>query len=115
MTAHSEDQPTSGGKVPRDITTAKGTHFYKANHYHTKLMTYAQQLSEVASVTLRMKRNGVLSQENVHFANLLETCGNELLDIGQHLKTCASNIKAVRIEFCHNAKKQKQKNHTHTL
>ena len=43
---------------------AKGSHFYKANTYHMKLIKYAQELADVASVTLCMEIM-VLCQINI--------------------------------------------------
>ena len=82
-----------------DYTKAKGSQFYRANVYHTQLMKRAQELSDVASITLRMEINGAMSTENLHFAELISKCRDELIDIGEHLKSQATKIKAAQNEF----------------
>ena len=77
-----------------DYTKAKGSQFYRANVYHTQLIKRAQELSNVASITLRMEINGAVSAENLHFAELISKCENELIDIGEHLKSQVTKIKA---------------------
>ena len=96
-----EAQSTDHGKT-------KGTCFYKVNVYHTKLMKWAQHLSEIASVSLWMEINGVMSDENLHFAELLLKCGDELIDIGEHLKTHSAKIKAACNEFIEKQIKEQQ-------
>ena len=75
-----------------ELSTAPGTHTFKANNYHTKLMRLAQKLSEAATVTVRMEVNGVCSEENLQFANVINACGNELINIGNFLKQSAKDI-----------------------
>ena len=62
-------------------------------------MKCAQHLSEIASITLHMEINGAMSDENLHFTELLLKCGDELIDIGDHLKTYSAKIKAACNEF----------------
>ena len=69
--------------------------------YHTQIMKRAQKLSDMASVTLRMEINGAMSVENLHSAELISKYGDELIDIGEHLKSQATKIS--------NAKKAAQK------
>ena len=49
-----------------DYTKAKGSQFYRANVYHTQLMKRAQELSNVASITLRMEINGAMSMQKIY-------------------------------------------------
>ena len=55
-------------------------------------MKLSQKLSEVAKVTVKMKLNGACTEENHVFTNVIDKCGDELLDIGQHLKQLALDI-----------------------
>ena len=47
---------------------------------------------EVATVTVRMEVNGTCSDENLQFANVIDGCGDELIDIGNFLKQSAKDI-----------------------
>ena len=89
-----------------DYAKAKGSYFYKANMYHTQLMKRAQELTEVTSVTLQMEINCAMSEENLHFAELIAKCSDKLIDIGEHLKSQSTKIKAAWNDFI---AKQKEK------
>ena len=56
-TTPSTQENPSPGDIPQ-ISTAPGSHMFKANNYHAKLMHLAQKLSEVAKVTVCMEVNG---------------------------------------------------------
>ena len=63
-----------------ELSIAPGTHAFQVNNYHTKLMQLAQKLLDIATVTVRMEVSGVCSDENLQFANVIDACGNELIN-----------------------------------
>ena len=98
-----------------DILTAPGSCIFKANVYHTKLMKLSQKLSEVAKVTVRMELNGACTEENHVFANVIDKCGDELLDIGQHLKQLALDIKKARQDYLEEQRRRLAHKHSYEL
>ena len=63
-------------EVLAELSTAPGSHMFKANNYHAKLMHLAQKLSEIATVMVQMEINGACSDENLQFANVIDACGD---------------------------------------
>ena len=62
-------------------------------------MKMAQHIADVAKVKVGIELNGACTEENHVFANIIDKCGDELLDIGQHLKSCAIDIKKAREDY----------------
>ena len=97
-TTPSTQENPSPGDIPQ-ISTAPGSCMFKANNYHAKLMHLAQKLSEVAKVTVCMEVNGACLDENLQFATVIDTCSDELIDIGTCLKKSADDIHKAWEEF----------------
>ena len=98
-----------------DILTAPGSRIFKANVYYTKLMKLSQKLSEVAKVTVRMELNGACIEENHVFTNVIDKCGDELLDIGQHLKQLALDIQKARQDYLEEQRRRLAHKHSYEL
>ena len=60
--------------------------------YHDILMKTAQKLAHMAKITLRLEISGQQTDENVQFAAILHKCGLKLSDIGDFLKSKATEI-----------------------
>ena len=60
--------------------------------YHDTLMKTAQKLADMAKITLRLEISGQQTDKNVQFAAILHKCGLELADIGDFLKSKATEI-----------------------
>ena len=60
--------------------------------YHDTLMKTAQKLADMAKITLRLEISGQQTDENIQFAAVLHKCGLELSDIGDFLKSKATEI-----------------------
>ena len=78
-------------------------------------MKLSQKLSEVAKVTVRMGLNGACTEENRVFTNVIDKCGDELLDIGQNLKQSALDIQKARQDYLEEQRRKKAHKHSYEL
>ena len=78
-------------------------------------MKLSQKLSEVAKVIVRMELNGACTEENCVFANVIDKCGDELLDIGQHLKQLALDIQKARQDYLEEQRRRLAHKHLYEL
>ena len=62
--------------------------------YFAQLKKLATHLADISSVTLRQQKNGIFSDDDLAFANLVSDCGDELTGLGEYLIDVAKSIQS---------------------
>ena len=60
--------------------------------YLGELKKVATHLVDISSVTLKQQSQGIFSDEDIAFSNLVDDCGNELMGLGEYLLDVTNSI-----------------------
>ena len=60
--------------------------------YFGELKKVATHLADISSVTLKQQSQGIFSDKDIEFSNLVYDCGNELMGLGEYLLDMANSI-----------------------
>ena len=83
--------PITSNVVP-EINVGYGSSMYKAKYYLKKIKDMCACFDKVASKVLNMEQQNKQILENMHFADVIHSLGNELILCGNKLQKTSNNI-----------------------